>query len=394
MAIICDVVEFKSLLSQVVTKASVGHWKTATRKLKQLDKRKSAENPVPAEAYEAVLEACAIDRLNGARASEPARKILEDMSERGYAIPAELANSCVKNSLGDGPGATHDDCGGIDVALAMVAAIESSPGGDTLLTDETYGKVATALAKDGAVDEAIAVLRTMVVEKIFSPSLSVFADVAKAASMSPYKEDTQKGEDVLQVLTFIKASGYELDSIASIEPGRDILASGVIAAEKMDNLALGLRLLTAAAKAEGCAPDSGDALVATSSSAAQRACTLIHKRAISKACEDSNWKLAVKLLELMPKRGLMPATSVWRNVVQCCCKNEKSKKATAILLDWVSLGAATCYQSFEEVYVLIILIPPMFVFRSRLPMKERQINHPSLSLTLSSTHVKSVVKKS
>jgi hypothetical protein len=90
----------------------------------------------------------------------------------------------------------------------------------------------------------------------------------------------------------------------------------------------------------------------------------------------------------------MPATSVWRNVVQCCCKNEKSKKATAILLDWVSLGAATCYQSFEEVYVLIILIPPMFVFRSRLPMKERQINHPSLSLTLSSTHVKSVVKKS
>jgi pentatricopeptide repeat protein len=39
----------------------------------------------------------------------------------------------------------------------------------------------------------------------------------------------------------------------------------------------------------------------------------------------------------MPKRSLMPATSVWRNVVQCCCKNEKSKKATAILLDWLSL---------------------------------------------------------
>lgn len=332
---ICDEAEFKSLLAQVVAKASIGHWKTATRKLKQLDKRKSAENPVPIEAYETVLEACAIDRLNGARASEPARKILEDMSERGYAIPEDLANSCVKNSLGDGPGATHDDCGGIDVALAMVAAIESSPGGDKILTDETYGKLTTALAKDGAVNEAIGMLRTMVVEKYFSPSLSVFADVAKAATLSD-KDDTQQGEDALQVLTFIKASGYELDSIAAIEPGRDILASGVIAAEKMDNLALGLRLLTAANKADGCAPDSGDALVATSSSAAQRACTLIHKRAITKACEDSNWKLAVKLLELMPKRGLMPATSVWRNVLQTCCKNEKSKKATAILLDWVS----------------------------------------------------------
>ena len=332
---VCDEAEFKSLLSQVVSKASIGHWKTATRKLKQLNKRKPAENTVPLEAYETVLEACAIDRLNGARASEPARKILEDMSDKGYAIPADLANSCVKNSLGDGPGATHDDCGGIDVALAMVAAIESSPGGDKTLTDETYGKIASALAKDGSTDEAIATLRTMVVDKFFSPSLSVFADVAKAACLTD-KDDIQQGEDVLQVLTYIKASGYELDGIAAIEPGREILASGVIAAEKMDNLALGLRLLTAAAKAEGCAPDSGDALVATSSSSAQRACTLIHKRAIGKACEDNNWKLAVKLLELMPKRGLMPATSVWRNVLQSCCKNEKSKKATAILLDWVS----------------------------------------------------------
>jgi hypothetical protein len=35
-----------------------------------------------------------------------------------------------------------------------------------------------------------------------------------------------------------------------------------------------------------------------SSSAAQRACTLIrHKRAIGKACDDNNWKLAVKILK-------------------------------------------------------------------------------------------------
>ncbi|KAL7516802.1 hypothetical protein ACHAWX_001780 [Stephanocyclus meneghinianus] len=328
--------DFKAILSDVLAKSSMGHWKTATRKLKQLDKRHSSpESPVPREAYLAVLEACAANRLNGARASEPARKILEDMSERGYEIPVELANSCVTNSLGDGPGGTHDECGGIDAALAMMAAVESSPGGEVALSDATYGKVVTTLAKDGAVEEAISVLRKMVVDKTFTPPLSVFADVAKAAAKSSEK---QNAEDVLQVLTYVKAAGYELDNIAAVEAGRDILASGVIAAEKMDNLALGLRLLTAAAKAEGCAPDSGDALVATSSSAAQRACTLIHKRAIGKACEDNNWKLAVKLLELMSKRGLMPATSVWRNVLQTCCKNEKSKKATAILLDWVSLA--------------------------------------------------------
>ena len=61
---------------------------------------------------------------------------------------------------------------------------------------------------------------------------------------------------------------------------------------------------------------------------------LIQKGAAGKACEDNNWKLAVKLLELMPKRGLSPAASVWRKVLSTCCKNEKSRKATAILLDW------------------------------------------------------------
>ena len=38
----------------------------------------------------------------------------------------------------------------------------------------------------------------------------------------------------------------------------------------------------------------------------------------------------------MPKHGLSPAMSVWRKVLSTCCKNEKSRKATAILLDWVS----------------------------------------------------------
>jgi len=325
---------FKALLNEVMKKSSVGHWKSATRKLKQLGKQYSTpDRPVPREAYLAVLEACAANRLNGARASEPARKILEDMAESDYEIPIDLANSCVVNSLGEGPGATHDDCGGIDAALAMVAAVESSPNGSTALTDATYGRLVMALAQDGAVEEAILVLRSMVVEKLFTPPLSIFADVAKAAAKSD-----DHAEDVLQVLTYAKAAGYELDNIAAVEAGRDLLASGVIAAEKMDNLALGLRLLTAAAKAEGCAPDNGDALVASSSAAAQRASTLIHKRAIQQACRDNGWKLAVKLLELMPRRGLTPATSIWRSVVLSCCKNEKSRKATAILLDWITLA--------------------------------------------------------
>ncbi len=326
-------------------KSSVGHWKSATRKLKKLNKQYStSDRPVPREAYLAVLEACAANRLNGARASEPARKILEDMTESDYEIPIDLANSCVVNSLGEGPGATHDQCGGIDAALAMVAAVESSPSGESALTDATYGRLVSALAQDGAVEEAILVLRSMVVDKLFTPPLSTFADVAKAAAKSD-----DHAEDVLQVLTYAKAAGYELDNIAAVEAGRDLLASGVIAAEKMDNLALGLRLLTAAAKAEGCAPDNGDALVASSSGAAQRASTLIHKRAIQQACKDNGWKLAVKLLELMPRRGLSPATSVWRNVLSTCCKNEKSRKATAILIDWVSMLSRS-FHIFLEVF--------------------------------------------
>jgi len=212
----------------------------------------------------------------------------------------------------------------------MLAALESSPSGSQMITVDTYGAVVSALSNDGAVEEALLLLRAMVVEHSFTPPLSVFADVARAAS-----KNGSMGETVLQVLTFAKASGYILDNIASAEAGRDLLASGVIAAEQMDNLALGLRLLTAAAKAEGCAPDRGDDLVASSSSAAQRACTLIHRKAIDTAISDNNWKLAVKLEKLMVERSLTPSTVVLRKVVGVCTRNEKSKKATSLLLDWV-----------------------------------------------------------
>lgn len=326
--------DFKIILTSVMQKSSKGHWKAATRKLKTLvNQHSTPDTPVPRDAYLAVLEACAANRLNGARASEPARKILEDMSTFGYEIPTELANVCVTSTLGEGAGATHDGFGGVDAALAMVHAIETSLGGAESLTDASYARLVTALTRERAIEEAMEVLRSMVVGKSFTPPLGTFADVAKVAAQSSVK---RHAEDVVQVLSLAKAAGYELDNIAAVEAGRELLASGVIAAEKMDNLALGLRLLTAAARAKGCAPDSGDDLVAMSSSAAQRACTLIHKRAIGKACEDNNWKLAVKILELMPKRGLAPATSVWRKVLSTCCKNEKSRKATAILLDWVS----------------------------------------------------------
>lgn len=276
----------------------------------------------------ATLQACMANRLQGARASEPARKILEDMADDGLAIPAEAANYCVQNCLGEGPQGTHDQCGGIDTALAMAAAVEASLDGRGKLTAETLGKLATTLASEKDLDEALSLLRSMVVDLSYTPPLQIFADIADAAS----KSDLEK---VMSVLVFAKAAGYELDNIASTVDGRTILAAGVIAAEKMNNVALGLRLLTAAEKAEGCAPAKGDDLVASSSSAAQRACTLIHKQAINLACTDSDWRLSVKLLELMMSRSLSPSPNVWKNIVTCCAKAGKSKKATALLLDWV-----------------------------------------------------------
>eukprot|EP00557_Chaetoceros_sp_GSL56_P002345 CAMPEP_0176486580 /NCGR_PEP_ID=MMETSP0200_2-20121128/5644_1 /TAXON_ID=947934 /ORGANISM="Chaetoceros sp., Strain GSL56" /LENGTH=738 /DNA_ID=CAMNT_0017883291 /DNA_START=251 /DNA_END=2464 /DNA_ORIENTATION=- len=323
--------DFNALVTEIQEKSSMGHWKAAVRKLKQLSKRYARpDKPVPEQTFIAVLEACVANRLHGARASEPARKIMEDMAEQGYTIPANLGNQCVVNCLGNGPNGSHDGCGGIDTALAMLAAMESSPSGSQMITVDTYGAVVSALSLDGAVEEACLLLRAMVVDHSFTPPLSVFSDVAHAAAKAE-----NMGETVLQVLSLAKASGYILDSIASAQSGRELLASGVIAAEQMNNLPLGLRLLTAAAKAEGCAPDKGDALVASTSSAAQRACTLIHRRAIDTAVKDDNWKLAVKLEELMVNRSLTPSTSVLRKVVGVCVKCEKSKKATSFLLEWI-----------------------------------------------------------
>jgi pentatricopeptide repeat protein len=318
---------------EIREKSSQKHWKAATRKLKRLTRR-YPDYEVPRSLYLEVLEACAADRMQGARASEPARKVLEQMLERGHAVPETLGNYCIRNSLGDGPDATHQGFGGVDTALAMLAVLEQS---GTAVQAETHEKIIESLAREGSLDEALSSLRRMVVDRSETPLLSTFAAVASGAVAKP---DAGTDEVVFTALAYAKAAGYELEKLASTPEGRSLLASGVVAAERLGNEALGLRLLTAASQAGGVAPDRGDSLVASSSAAAQGATTLIHKRAITKAVEDSQWKLAVKLLELMLERSLRPSPWVWRNVVTCCAKAEKSKKATALLMDWIRLYEA------------------------------------------------------
>jgi Pentatricopeptide repeat domain len=340
---------FSEVLNDVVTEANRGYWKKATRRLKKLSRRYSETHCIPVDAYLVTLNACAQDRLHGARASESARKIMEEMVNLGYQIPTDQLNYCVRGSLGYGPNGTHEGFGGIDTALAMLAAIgqQEAVVGEPLVSVETYGRIIEALAREGgsSINDALKLLRSVVVDKRETPPLSAFAAVAFAEAgattaevKSAQEEDVTIGpENVFNVIAYVKAAGYELDKIASTEDGRRIIAAGVIAAEKMNNVRLGLRLLQAASQASGCAPDRGDVLVAASSRAAQRACTLVHKRAINTAVEEGQWQLAVKLLQIMMERALKPSPMVWRNVVTCCAKNEKSKKATAVLLDWVKL---------------------------------------------------------
>ena len=150
------------------------------------------------------------DRLNGARASEPARRIIEDMTESGYVVPKDMINYCILNSLGEGPDGTHDACGGIDCALAMMAAAS----GDDTITEETYGRVATVLANSGEVEDAEAMLREMIVDKSMTPQLGIFADIAMATATSSNIPAT------MNILALAKAAGYQLDNIASTVDGR------------------------------------------------------------------------------------------------------------------------------------------------------------------------------
>jgi len=62
---------------------------------------------------------------------------------------------------------------------------------------------------------------------------------------------------------------------------------------------------------------------------------VLHSKAIRNAEEENNWKLGVKILELMSARSLRPNANTWNTVLKLCVKNEKSRKATAILFDWI-----------------------------------------------------------
>lgn len=336
--------EFNELISVTLQKAKILHWKAATRKLKTIRRRfgpaSSDPRTIPEEVYTTTLKACTAERMHGARAAEPARKVIEGMVEAGYQIPTDTANFCINNCLSNGPSGAHEGHGGIDTALAILAAVHSSENPPIIYPD-TYSKLITTMADEGSIDDALNTLRELVVENTGTPSLQLFAYVASAC----VRDGAENADKVLSVLAYAKACGYELDSVASTVDGRQLLAAGVIAAELLNNIALGLRLLTAASKAEGCAPDRGDDLIASSSSKAQRAATILHRQAINKAVEDNQWKLAVKLLELMIERSLTPSPSVWRNVVTCCAKAEKSRKATALLLDWVS--PPPCFLNFS-----------------------------------------------
>ena len=237
--------EVKELRKEIRTKAEMGHWKAATRKLKKLTRRVQRDQPVPVDILEAVLEACMAARMQGARAAEPARKILEQYVEFGYPIPEQAGNYCIKNSLGDmGPQSTHQGFGGIDTALAMLAALKQS---GTTIQLETYDKICVALAKEGSLTEALVTLRRMIVDMSEIPPLATFAAIAEAAVADT---DANTDDKVLEVLTLAKAAGFELDSIGKTQDGRAILAAGVVAAERLGNLNLGLRLLTAARSAQ------------------------------------------------------------------------------------------------------------------------------------------------
>jgi len=319
-------------VSEINDKCEQHHWKAATRKLKKLT-RQFPDEYLDEEVYLNVLNVCMENRLQGARASEPARKVMEQLVEKGYYIPDREGNFCIQNCIGfSDQYSTHQGFGGLDTALAMVAAMKKS---GTPINAESYEKLCIALAKEGSIDEALVMLRNLVVDMSETPSLATFAEVAKNALMTD--SDPTHADKVLSVLAYLKASGYELDTIAAMEDGRIVLAQGVIAADRLKNDALGFRFLKAAQSAQGVAPDRGDTMVALSSSAAQRACTLIHKRAINKAVEGGEWQLAVKVLELMLRRSLKPSPWIWRNVVACCARAEKSRKATGLLLDWVKL---------------------------------------------------------
>jgi Pentatricopeptide repeat domain len=325
--------EVQELIDDISVKSSQGHWKAATRKLKKLSRRVGVDRPIPEETLMQVLNVCMANRLQGARASEPTRKVMEQLVENGYGIAEEVGNYCIKNCLSDtGPKSTHQGFGGIDTALAMKAALEVA--GTPIQTESNY-KIMIALAKEGSIESAIEILRKLVIDENDTPPLPTLVAFSQAIAMVKVPTDATK---IVEVLGYVKAAGYDLDTIANVEDGRNLLANAIIAAERINNDSLGFRLLSAAGNVKlEETNERGDALVSNVSPITRRAAISIHRRTIVKSIDSGEWKVAVKVLELMVLRKLTPSPSLWRSVVTCCAKEGKSRKATALLLDWVKL---------------------------------------------------------
>lgn len=347
-----------------VEAARDGKWKKALRKLKQLKialalaSSSGSEGdgdvvvtttPPSEDAYNAILRSLGRAHLQGGRASEPARKIIEEMVQHSYTLDLSLINLILHDSLGSSytdsnTNKEYINPANLDATLAIINALarhaDSGRSSSTLspsaLIDEgVWPGVISGLLKEDSLPEAFTLLRTMIVSFSYTPTLNMLARVAEYG----VKEKSWSG--ILSVLALSKAAGYSLDSIGNTSDGRKLLAAGVVAAEKNNNIALGLRLLTAAQKAEEVQPDRGDLLTIWTSSQAQNSALVVHSKAIQTACSVNKWKLASTLLDLMIVRQLRPNVLTYQNVLNTLCINQKSRKATQLLFDWAEKSKTT-----------------------------------------------------
>lgn len=300
-------------------------WKTALRKLKQLTAACSQTTPpttIPPSAYLSTLTSMT-DSYSSCTPSalSPARSIIETSLKKGIDIPGNLLNNFART----GTFLIRRE-GSVDDTLAIMQAMQTH---SISIDSETYLLAIQRLMDEKSISEATLVMRSWIVEGGETPELRVFGDFAGRAV------EVEEWEGVMSVLSLAKASGYELDTIGAAKSGRDLLGCGVIAAEKLDNTPLALRLLTAANKAD-VSPERGDGLTCQTSKKVFNSALKIHSKAISDAEKEGNWKLAVKILELMKLRSLRPNSYTWLRVLRLCLSQKKSRRATAILFDWVT----------------------------------------------------------
>ncbi|GMI00290.1 hypothetical protein TrVE_jg1831 [Triparma verrucosa] len=317
--------DIQATLEAIEMCAETKEWKTATRKLKQLTNAcasTSPATPVPPSAYTSALLSMS-DNYGSCtpHAVSPARSIIETCLKSDVPLPADLLNRYAQSAT-----YLSRDPQSIDSTLAIMQAMSSA---NVPIESQTYVLAIQRLCDEKCVSEATLVLRSWIVEGGETPELRVFEQVAREAVIQ------EEWEGVMSVLSLTKAAGYELDTIGTASSGRSLLGLGVIASEKLDNTPLALRLLTAANKAD-VSPERGDSLTCQTSKDVFNSALKIHSKAISDAEKEGNWKLAVKILELMKLRSLRPNSYTWLRVLRLCLSQKKSRRATAILFDWIT----------------------------------------------------------